>query len=141
MKKSNYLFILILILAALAGGLIIWRLFIYRPSSITAPAPTPSPTPAIPILSLLPSPADSPKEIGDSPADLLKSLKTRFPLIEYLPYKTARYSIDYQAPLYLKIRVNSLSEISQIEKEVFSWMKSKGVDPATHQINWVTPEP
>lgn len=141
MKKPSYLFILILVLAAFAGGLIIWRLFIYQPPSTSPPTPAPGPTPAIPTSPLLPSPTSSPKEVGDSPADLLKSLETRFPLIKSLPYKTDRFSIDYKAPLSLKIEIKIATQTAEIKKEVLDWIKSKGVDPETHQINWLTPAP
>lgn len=137
MKKTNYLFLLILILAALAGGLIIWRLLIYQPPSIMSPPLTPSPTPAIPTLSLLPSPTSFPKEVGDSPADLLKSLKTKFPLIESLPYKTDRFSIDYKAPLSLKVEIKVATQTAEIKKEVLDWIKTKGVDPSTHKIEFI----
>jgi len=141
MKKPNYLFLLILVLAALAGGLIIWRLFIYQPPSITPPAPSPSPTPAIPTLTVLPSPTTIPEGLGDSPANLLESLKTRFPLIESLPYKTDRFIVDYQAPLFLKVEIKIATQTAEIKKEVLDWIKSKGVDPETHQINWLIPAP
>lgn len=137
MKKPNYLFLLILILAALAGGLIIWRLFIYQPPSVAPPATTPGPTLSIPTQSLLPGPTTIPEGLGDSPASLLESLKTRFPLIEFLPYKNDRFSIDYKAPLSLKVEVKIATQTAEIKKEVLDWIKSKGVDPSIHQIEFI----
>ena len=135
MKKPSFLFLLILTLSLLATGLIVWKLFL-SPSEPVSQA-RPSPTPPVSKITLPPVQEGR----GDSQTDLLKSLKERFPLVEFLPYETEGFSIDYLSPLHLKVKIKEASQSAQIKTEVTDWMLSKGVDPATHQIDWFIPGP
>lgn len=139
MKKVNYLIILLLILAIVAGGLMAWR--ILNPPEKMPPTPTPTPTPESKLPTPTPTFVKKEKEQGESPEDLLKSLKQEFPLIEFVPYQTDEFSINYQAPLYLKVKIKTPTKTESIKQEVLNWIQSKGVDPNTHQIDWLTPEP
>lgn len=137
MRRINGLFFLILILATIAGGLIFWRLFLYQPP---APLPPEIPLPA-PTLFLFISPTPTLQSTGrgDSPAELLQSLKEKFPLVAFLPYENENFSIDYAAPLSLKVEIKIATQAAQIKREVLDWISSRGVDPATHQIKYFTP--
>ena len=137
MRRINGLFILILILAATASGLVFWRLFLYQPP---APAEISGPTPT-PVQFILPSPAPFQEGKGESATDLFRSLKERFPLAAFLPYQTEAFSIDYTAPLSLKVEIREASQAAQIKKDVLEWISSHGVDPATHQIRYFIPAP
>mgnify|MGYP001602472021 CR=1 FL=1 len=137
MKKISGLFFLILILATIAGGLIFWRLFLYQPP---VPAEIPGPTPT-PTQFFLPSPTAPQEGKGESPTDLFRSLKEKFPLAAFLPYENENFSIDYAAPLSLKVEIKIATQTAQTKKEVLDWIWSKGVNPSTHQIKYLTPEP
>lgn len=134
MKRLNGLFFLILILATIAGGLLFWRLFLYQPP---VPAEIPIPTPA-PTQFILPSPAAPQEGKGESPADLFRSLKEKFPLVAFLPYENEDFAIDYIAPLSLGVEIKIATQAAQIKKGVLNWVSSHGVDPATHQIQWLS---
>lgn len=141
MKKPTVLFLLILILAAIAASLILWRFFIYKSPSPSVPAPTITPIPT-PTKIILPTPTFPIKEgIGESPTDILESLKERFPLLEFLPYETNDFSADYIAPLHLQVKIKNATFSAQIKQNVLSWIESKKVDPLTHKIDWVILEP
>lgn len=137
MKKFKLLIPLLLFLAIITGALMAWR--ILNPPKKTPPSPIPTPT--IESKFPIPTPTFFKKEQGESPEELLKNLKQKFPLIEYLPYETEKFSINYQAPFSLKIKIKKTEELEIIKKEVLNWIQSKGVDPTTHQIEWLTPEP
>ena len=137
MKKINLLFILVLILAFLASVLIFWRIFLYQSpekNPLLNPTPTSTPFPFITPTSILN------EGKGDSPSKILESIKEKFPLVEFLPYETESFYIDYIAPLHLQISVKKTTISAQIRQEIFNWIKSKGVDPQTHKIDF-TPEP
>jgi len=138
MKKVNYLIILLLILAIVAGGLVAWR--ILNPPKEIPPTPTPTPTPETRLPTPTPTFIKKQKEQGDSPEELIKSLKQEFPLVEFVPYQTDEFSVNYQAPFHLKVKIKKLKDLEAIKQEVLNWINSKGVDPATHQIDWLTPE-
>lgn len=136
MKKPTVLFLLILILATIATSLIFWRVFVAPTPSIPTPTITPIPTPT---KFILPTPTLPVKEeIGESPTDILESLKERFPLIEFLPYETERFSIDYIAPFHLQVKIKNTEQVEEIKLEVINWIREKGINPKTHQIDWVT---
>ncbi|PJE69095.1 hypothetical protein COU96_01625 [Candidatus Shapirobacteria bacterium CG10_big_fil_rev_8_21_14_0_10_38_14] len=143
MKKNKFVFVLILILTVSATFLILWQLFFKeKKTTQTAPIITPIPTPtaAIPVSRFKITPTPGPAEIGagqgDSPSEIIESLKEEFPLFQYLPYQTENFLIDYLAPLHLKVILKS----EKNKQEVLDWIKSHGVDPATHQFDWVIPE-
>jgi len=137
MKHNKYLFILILGLSIISGGLIIRRVFFYQkttPEIIILISPTPTQTQII-----SPFPTSAGQEIGDSQKEIINSLKKRFPLVENVPYETADFRVDYKAPLTLKVIIKK-GDKKDIESQIESWIKSKGVDPVTHQIEYLTPE-
>lgn len=138
MRRINGLFFLILILATTAGGLIFWRLFWYQPTVTPPEISFPTPTPP----QFIPSSPTPPQEgKGESPAALFRSLQERFPLAAFLPYETKTFAVDYIAPLSLKVEIKIATQAAQIKKEVLDWIWSKEVDPATHQIKYLTPAP
>jgi len=132
--KKNPLFILVFILTFIASVLIFWRLFLYQPpKEIPSLIPTPTPTP-------FPLPTPTPvlnEGKGDSPSEIIKSLKGKFPLVEFLPYETENFYLDYVAPLHLQVTIKKATISAQIREEVFSWIKSKGVNPQTHKIDFI----
>lgn len=65
-----------------------------------------------------------------------KYVKSNFPLLEFTPYKTETFSVYYINPLTLQVSI-SQGEQREIEKEVKDWIKSKGVDPETHKIEFI----
>jgi len=138
MKKINLLFFLVLILAFLASVLIFWRVFLYQTSKTPLP-PALTPTPTSFFLPT-PTPIILNEGKGDSPSEILESLKERFPLVEFLPYETENFYLDYIAAFHLQVTIKKANVSAQIRQEVFNWIKSKGVDPQTHKIDF-TPGP
>jgi len=133
MKKINLLFILVLVLAFIAGILLFWRLFLYQPPSQVTPTPIPTP---IPSFSPTPTPILNEGK-GDSPSQILESLKGKFPLVEFLPYETENYYLDYVAPLHLRATIKKATASAQIKQEILNWISSKGIDPQTHKIDFI----
>lgn len=66
--------------------------------------------------------------------DLSRKTYEETPLFDYVPYKTENYIVDYIKPLTLQVLLSKDSK--EIRAEVLDWIRSKGVDPATHQIIW-----
>ena len=98
--------------------------------------PTASPLPSTPHL-VLPSSSPAPIEKsqrGDPTywQEINKKLNQRFPLIDYLPYQNDEFTLDYLGPLKLEVHLKIASESAQAA--VRDWIRSKGVDPATHEI-------
>jgi hypothetical protein len=126
-KNSRNLFILIFVLAAVATALAVWRLFLYKPK--TEPQiqpPTPTPTIAIPKGRSEPGLYEK----------LQKEAQEKFPLISFVPHQEKSWSIDYLGPLHLEV-VAKTKNIESIKPEVLNWIKGKGVDPDSHQIDWI----
>jgi len=134
MKKINLLFVLVLILAFVASILIFWRIFLYHSPEKTFP-PTPTPTPTL-FLSPTPTPILNEGK-GDTPSQIIDSLKKKFPLVEFLPYETENFYLDYVAPLYLRATIKKTTVSTQIKQEILNWIISKGVDPQTHKIDFI----
>lgn len=141
MKNKKNIFLLILILSFLVSVLIFWRFFIFKKTEEAPPLPTPtpvfSPTPS-PVLLEEITPLPTQKEgRGDDIETILSSLKKRFPLVEYLPYETDDFIVDYIAPFHLEVKIKRSISKSLVTKEVLNWIISKDVDPQTHQIDFV----
>lgn len=66
------------------------------------------------------------------------ALKT-YPLAEFLPYETDEFQIAYEGPLYLLITIKK-GVVEERKQEILNWVRFRGVDPTTHQIEWLTPE-
>lgn len=77
---------------------------------------------------------------GEAIKEEIKITQKAYPLIDFVPYETENFRIAYEDPLYLRVKIKK-KNVSAIKKEVLDWIRSKGVDPQTHQIEWVTPGP
>lgn len=146
MKTKKNIFWLIFFLSFLVSLLIAWKFFISQktkektptypsPSPFLTPVFTPTPTPFL-LEEITPLPAAKEGK-GDTVETILNSLKKRFPLVEYLPYETDDFIIDYIAPFHLQVKIKRSVSRSLITKEVLNWIISKDVDPQTHQIDFV----
>jgi len=59
----------------------------------------------------------------------------KYPLLDYVPYSNEDFSLNYLEPMYLIVKIKG-SERAAIMEQVKYWIKSKGVDPASHEIEW-----
>lgn len=59
-----------------------------------------------------------------------------YPLITYLPLETALYHLTYANPLVLQVTLKT-EDRTAAETEIKTWMKTKGVDPATHEFVFI----
>ena len=59
-----------------------------------------------------------------------------YPLAKYLPYQTEGFEISYEGPLLLRVVLKGANQ-----NQALDWIRSLGVDPTTHQTEYVTPEP
>lgn len=66
--------------------------------------------------------------------EIKKGVNDYYPLLQYVPYKTEFWSIDYLGPLKLEVILNK--NTAEIRQEVLNWISSKGVDHQTHKIEW-----
>ena len=141
MKSKKNILILIGVLALISAILIGWSFFRSRqePSPEIVPTPPESRFKTTPIITpAIITPVD--EEKGDQPSELIDSLKDSFPLIEHVPYQTEKYLIDYGPTLTLKIKILQGTQ-TELEPEIKNWIKSKGVNPDTHQLKWIILEP
>lgn len=56
------------------------------------------------------------------------------PLFDYTPYRTENFTVGYLKALTLQVLLKR--DTPTIRQEVLNWIKSKGVDPASHEIIW-----
>lgn len=77
---------------------------------------------------------------GEAIEEEIKITQETYPLIDFVPYETENFRIAYEEPLYLRVKIKK-KNVSTIKKEVLDWIRSKEVDPQTHQIEWLTPGP
>jgi len=131
MKKNRFLFFLILFLAFLATVLLIWRLFFFTPGQEVS-VPQSTPTPQV---------KEVPQGQGDSLEDIGRSLKEKFPLYQKVPYKTEEFLLDYSGPLHLQAKLKPGINQKEAEEAVKSFLWTEGINPATHQIDYLIPEP
>jgi hypothetical protein len=72
---------------------------------------------------------------------LQSELNKDYPMASLTPYETPSYRVIYSAPLTLeidlKISMTTQDAISQIQ----SWVRSRGIDPATHKYVVIPPSP
>lgn len=74
-------------------------------------------------------PQDSSREVVDKEN---QQLAQDYPLYKYLPYSTGDFDVGYyEDKLTLPVTIRS-SDHAKAQQELFDWVKSKGVDPATH---------
>lgn len=69
-----------------------------------------------------------------------KDLQNNAPLFDYIPHSNSNFSIDYTAPLTLKVVIKN-PDVNKVKGEVDTWIRDHGVDPSTHSINYITPTP
>lgn len=69
----------------------------------------------------------------------IEETKRMYPLIDYLPLETDSYHLTYIKPMTLQVTLK-IEDKKKVEKEIKEWIKSKGIDPSTHQITFTTPE-
>ena len=128
--QNKSVFILILFLSFLATILVVWKIFFTKKAPVSPPAPIPTPT-----LILIPTPS-LPVGRGDQNFDeeIQKRIQERFPLIQFVPYQTTTWEIDYIGPLSLGVLLQE--DTPEIKEEILTWIRSKNINPATHQIKW-----
>src|SRR3989338_2977829 len=63
-------------------------------------------------------------------------LEKYYPLVDYTPYKTGSFDIVYKTKSTLEVKMK-ISDREKVKQEVIDWIKSHGVDPATHSINYI----
>jgi len=76
---------------------------------------------------------------GDVTAEnALNTYDKAFPLLKYLPYKTAKYVIMQEEKDYYFVNVYGIysKDWEEIKQEVFAWFRSKGVDPNSVRIDF-----
>lgn len=84
------------------------------------------------------SPATASSEIGDPEAveKIAKSVLERYPLIKYVPFENENFYLNYSDPLVLSVKIKS-GDKTDIKWQVYEWLKEKGVDPDSHEIEWL----
>ncbi len=63
----------------------------------------------------------------------------QYPLLPFSPPNNASFYFIYTGPLQLKIFLKG--NVGQAKQEALDWITSQGVNPTTHQVEWITPEP
>lgn len=72
---------------------------------------------------------------------LQQDLNERYPLAQFTPYQTSNYKVIYSAPLTFEIELKTSIDPQEAISQVQSWVKSHGVDPATHKYVTVSATP
>lgn len=65
----------------------------------------------------------------------IEEMNQKYPLLPHLPLRSENFDIDYLGPLKLQVLLKKGTK-----EEVLNWIRSKGVDPTTHQIEWLSSE-
>lgn len=124
----------IIILAFIAVFLLILKLFPIQEVK-KEPVPEITPTPKIFYPTLIPT--NEPQQGNPNFYENTRpKILENYPLFDYIPYKTANFSIDYLKPLVLEVILKK--DTPEIRDEVINWIKSKGVNPKNHEIIWKT---
>lgn len=66
--------------------------------------------------------------------EIQKETADKYPLLKYIPFETKNWWVTYRGPLLLKVGLRK--DTAEIRQEVLDWIKSKGVNPDTHKIEW-----
>jgi len=125
LKNKN--FRIIFILAILTGITLALKLLTPKEPLPTQPeiiTSTPSP---IPTTITLPGRGDPNFRLSLEP-----TIKTNYPLFDYVPFETENWSVDYLKPLEIQVMLKS--DTPEMRQEVLDWIESKGVNPQTHKI-------
>lgn len=64
-----------------------------------------------------------------------KIQQEKYPLAPFSPPSGAHFYFVYTGPLKIKVYLGTNPEESK--KEFFDWLKTKGIDPTSHQIEWI----
>lgn len=64
---------------------------------------------------------------------------SQYPLLPFSPPNNASFYFTYTGPLQLKVFLKGI--VAAAKEETLQWIASIGVDPNSHQIEWVTPGP
>lgn len=59
-----------------------------------------------------------------------------YPLFDYVPYTSTDFDLDTNGRLTIDVKVKN-PDIQKVKQEVEDWIRSKGVDPGTHTINYI----
>lgn len=59
-----------------------------------------------------------------------------YPLFRATPYSTADFDLKYTDALSLVVRIKS-RDVEAARARALAWIRSQGVDPSTHRIEWV----
>lgn len=134
-KSFNFnFFTVVIVLAILATLLSFWEIFFSKREKVVPPPAQVLPTPTS-AFQATPTLGEG-GGVGDSPEEILKGLKEEYPLRDYVPYIAENFAIDYLKPLSLKVFLKK--DTPGVREEVLAWIRSKGVDPTTHRIDWGT---
>ncbi len=66
--------------------------------------------------------------------EIQKEVSDKYPLLKFIPFESKNWWITYRGPLQLKVALKR--DTTEIRQEVLDWIKSKGVNPDTHKIEW-----
>src|SRR5262249_2504129 len=58
-----------------------------------------------------------------------------YPLLQFVPYSNQDFNIDYTGHVTLIVEIKN-KNIDLVKQEVLDWIRSHGVDPSTHTINY-----
>jgi hypothetical protein len=61
----------------------------------------------------------------------------QYPLLPFTPPDEASFCFTYTGPLQIKVFLQGETETAK--KEALDWIRLKGIEPTTHQIEWLTP--
>jgi len=100
---------------------------------VSSVSPSPSPLPS----SATPSATVSADGKGDPDAreKISQELDKNYPLTSYLPYENTDFYLNYLSPLTLIVKIKKGTQ-EEVSEKVLAWIEEKGIDPATHTIEW-----
>ncbi len=125
MKKKTKIFIGILVI--IVAVLVLVKVF---PSKKSVSEPL------VPFSILTPTP--DPKENFDVLEEQKRIETNYYPLVSKTPYRTTLFKVTYTGPLKLTVTMFDKDQ-NKIKNEVYKWIAENGVDPNTHQIEFVKP--
>ncbi len=75
--------------------------------------------------------------IGDPErmVEIIEEQYEEYPLLDYMPYSNEDFALNYLEPMVLIVKIKG-TEREAIMEQVNYWIKSKGVDPESHEIEW-----
>jgi len=60
-----------------------------------------------------------------------------YPLLHYIPFENDLFVIDYLSPLHLEVKLKTASPSAAMPL-VEQWIQQRAVDPATHQVTFIS---